>query len=337
MHDESQKKWDAAYNRGKHMRKLYVVMYHYTRDLAHSRYPELKGLDHPLFEEQLRFFKADFHPVTMEEVLEAAEGRRNLPEKAILLTFDDGYIDNFTVAFPLLQKYKLQGSFFIPGRTFTENVLLDVNKIHFILASAPSACVKADMLNILDRYREESPDLPSNEKLYRQYAVKSRFDDADTLFVKRVLQTAIPENIRSDIASTLFEKYVGSSEQCFSRELYMNRDQIRCLKENGMFIGVHGYDHYWLGNLTPRQMKEDIEKALEVMDEFIDRNAWVMNYPYGNYDQEVIRYIAAHGCKLGLTTEVRRADLDEDGRYQIPRFDCNDFPPKSENYREETP
>lgn len=317
------------------MKKLYVVMYHYIRDIANNRYPAIKGLDYSLFEQQLQFFVKNFHPVTMDEVLKAADGNGNLPENAILLTFDDGYIDHFTVAFPLLQKYKLQGSFFIPGRTFTENVLLDVNKIHYILASASTASLKEDLLNLLNQYRKIYPELPSNEHLYRQCAVKGRFDNEDTVFVKRVLQTAIPENIRSEIAGILFEKYVGVSENIFSRELYMNRDQIRCMKEHGMFIGLHGYDHYWLGNLSPQSMKKDIEKSLEVMEEFIDREAWVMNYPYGNFNHDVICYIAGQGCKLGLTTEVRQADLDEDGRYQIPRFDCNDSPPKSENYLEE--
>ena len=51
------------------MKKLFIAMYHYTRDLSHSRYPKIKGLDYKLFERQLLFFKENFHVVTMEEVL----------------------------------------------------------------------------------------------------------------------------------------------------------------------------------------------------------------------------------------------------------------------------
>lgn len=46
-------------------------MYHYTRDLVHSRYPHIKGLDLPLFRQQLEFFKQNFNVVTMEQVLQA--------------------------------------------------------------------------------------------------------------------------------------------------------------------------------------------------------------------------------------------------------------------------
>ena len=313
------------------MKKLFIAMYHYTRDLSHSRYPKIKGLDYRLFEQQLLFFKENFHVVTMEEVLGAMDTGKKLPNNALLLTFDDGYIDNFTVALPLLRKYGMQGSFFIPGKTFTENVLLDVNKIHFILASAPENGLKEDLLHLLNQYRGDVR-YPSNEELYERYAIPNRFDSGDVVFVKRILQTAIPKEIRSEIASVLFKKYVGVSESNFSRELYMNRDQIRCMRKNGMFIGPHGYDHYWLGNLSREEMELDMERALEVMDEFIDQDGWVMNYPYGSYNEGVIEYIAGRGCRMGLTTEARAVELERDNRYRLPRLDCNDFPPKSKIY-----
>lgn len=96
------------------MGKLFVVMYHYTRDLKHSRYPEIKGLDVSLFREQIEFMKQQFNIVSMEQVIEAVERHADLPDKALLLTFDDGYVDNYTFAFPILEEFGIQGSFFIP-------------------------------------------------------------------------------------------------------------------------------------------------------------------------------------------------------------------------------
>ena len=59
-----------------------------------------------------------------------------MPEKALVLTFDDGYLDHYSFVLPILKAHQMQGSFFMPGKTFAEDTLLDVNKIHFILASA---------------------------------------------------------------------------------------------------------------------------------------------------------------------------------------------------------
>ncbi|MBQ4415015.1 MAG: hypothetical protein II861_02830, partial [Methanomicrobium sp.] len=79
-------------------------MYHYTRDLKHSRYPEIKGLNVDQFRKQLEFFEENFTVVKMEQVIDAVKGNDTLPKNAVLLTFDDGYIDNFTFAYPLLQE-----------------------------------------------------------------------------------------------------------------------------------------------------------------------------------------------------------------------------------------
>lgn len=315
---------------------IYISMYHYTRDLKYSRYPEIKGLDYDLFESQLKFFSENFNVVRMEDVIDSVNNNKLLPENSVLLTFDDGYIDNFTVAMPLLKKYGMQGSFFIPGKTFTENVLLDVNKVHFVLASCDDKkALVNDILGLLNEARknEKFSDLESNDQLYEKYGVANRFDDGDVVFCKRILQTAIPEDLRNDFSSILFKKYVGLSEEKFARELYMNPDQIQCMKDNGMFIGLHGYDHYWLGNLSEDQMKKDVDKALRVMKPFINEKLWVMNYPYGNYNQGVIDYIKTRGCVLGLTTNVAKAYLSEENRYTLQRFDCNDFYPKSENWK----
>lgn len=318
------------------MNKLYIPSYHYVRDLQNSRYPSIHGLDYKLFKKQIEFFETCMHLVTMEEVIDALINKTRLPERAVLLTFDDGYIDNYTSVLPVLKEHHIQGSFFIPGKTFAENILLDVNKIHFIQASGDNKQIQNKLLERLDYYRGAEFDYPSNEKLIEKYAMPTCFDTKETMFTKGVLQRGIPEKLRHIIASELFREFVGIQEDKFARELYLNREQIRLMKDVGMFIGLHGYDHYWLGHLTELEMKRDIDKAKEVMDEFIDRDAWVMNYPYGDYNTSVKKYIREKGAILAFTDDIenlRIADLDKDDPFEIPRFDCNDFPPKSENYK----
>lgn len=315
------------------MKKLYISMYHYVRDLKNSRYPEIKGLDISLFKKQVEFIKDSFSPVTIEDVIDHYERGTSLPDKPILFTFDDGYIDHFTAAFPILQENGIQGSFFIPGKTFTENVLLDVNKIHFILASADVNELYNDLLKRIDQLIANGEYTAfTKEELLEKYAIANRFDPKEVVFIKRVLQTALPEEIRNRITSELFKKFVGIEEDKFARELYMNIDQIKCMKRNGMYIGLHGYDHYWLGNLEEKKMQKDIDDSLRVLSDVVDIDCFIMNYPYGSYNDDVLSYLRLKGCKLGMTTDVRIVDLDKDDRLLLPRLDCNDFPPKSEHY-----
>lgn len=314
------------------MSKLSVVMYHYTRDLANSRYPNIKGIEISLFREQIRYFIQYFNIVTIEDVIESFERKIELPNNSLLLTFDDGYIDNYVYAFPVLDEYKIQGCFFIPGKTFSTPQLLDVNKVHYILASGSEFDIIRDLKEQMEYYRGGEFDYKDTNDLFREYGVPNRFDNGETIFIKRMLQTVLPEQLRNIISSNLFRKYVGISEEKLSYELYMNEDQIKTMIRHGMHIGIHGYDHYWLGNLPEDKMKEDINKALEILGEFVDKSAWSIAYPYGNYNDSVLDFISQKGAKIGVTTEVRSCDTRTDSPLLIPRFDCNDFPPKSENY-----
>ena len=103
-------------------------------------------------------------------------------------------------------------------------------------------------------------------------------------------------------------------------------------KDNGMYIGLHGYDHYWLGRLEYQQMTQDIDKALDAMEGIVDKDSWILNYPYGSYSDEVIKYIRAKGCKLSMTIEVGVADTEKHSQFLLPRLNTNDYPPKSFSY-----
>lgn len=50
--------------------KLYISMYHYTRDLQHSRYSDIKGLDISLLRQQFDYFKSNFNVIRMEQVID---------------------------------------------------------------------------------------------------------------------------------------------------------------------------------------------------------------------------------------------------------------------------
>ena len=320
------------------MNKLYISMYHYTRYIKNSRYPAIKGLETEDFKRQLDFFKGNFNVITMEEVIEAVLKGRKLPEKALLLTFDDGYTDNYTVALPLLLERGLQGSFFVPAKPLVDGGLLEVNKIHFTLARGNEKDIVSDILDyslkIKEKIREKLniADRDVSEELYKKYAVSNGRDTLDTSFIKKMLQEVLPAENRTEIIDILFDKYVEVSEEVLANELYVNKAQLKVMKKLGMFIGLHGYEHNHLALLTEEEQKKDLEKSLSAMREFIDEDAWVMNYPYGSYNETTLRLIKSRGAVLGLTTKRGIADIKPDSALELARFDCNDFPPKGEGY-----
>ena len=236
-------------------KKLTVVMYHYVRDLKHSRYPRIKGLDLNLFREQIKFLKKNYNFVTVEEVIEANNGGGTLPSHPVLLTFDDAYQDHYQNVFPILNHEHIQGCFYAPVKAITEFTVLDVNKIHFILASTTDEQFPKlldELRYQLKKYRADY-NLKEFEYYFNKLAVANRFDSKEVIFVKRLLQVELDVRLRKIITDDVFQKIVGMDEDKFSRELYMSMDQIKCMVDNGMHFGSHGYDHYWLTSLSREQ------------------------------------------------------------------------------------
>lgn len=308
---------------------MYVIMYHYVRRLRESRYPGIKGLELQHFKDQLAFLRQnEFEFVTVNDVVHG----RALSSKSALLTFDDGYIDHYMNVFPILEQHGIQGVFSMPGKIIREKKILDVNKIHFILASLDIQAVKKLLLQKLDFYRGAEFSFPSNEELYEKLAAANRFDNKDTVFVKRVLQVELPETLRNRICDELFRDIVTERESAFVDELYMNMDQIRTMKRHGMSFAIHGYDHYWMNRLSESALRKDLNQALDVFDGVINPYKWINCYPYGSCNEDVIRISKEHGAVSGLTTRATIYHPERDNIFEIPRLDTNDFPPKSEGY-----
>jgi len=307
--------------------KVTIVMYHYVRDLENSNFPKIKGLDTILFKEQIAYFKKHYSIITMEELIYAIDNNTSLPLKSMLLTFDDGYIDHYTNVFPVLIENGIQGSFFPPVRAVTEHKVLDVNKIHFILASCDNILdLVEDSFELLNRYRDKY-NLNSNEFYYDKLAKKTRFDHEGTNFIKRLLQVELQEDLRSLITNSLFEKYVGISESSFSRELYLNIDQIKTMKHFGMHIGSHGFNHYWFNSLSRKKQDVEVKKSLSFLNEIgVDSDYWTMCYPYGAFNDDTISVLSENKSKLALTTRVAVADFQNENKYSLSRLDTNDLP-----------
>src|SRR5687767_5962186 len=115
--------------------RVTLVMYHYVRDLRRSRYPGIKGLTIDAFRGQLAYLRKHYNFVSGAEVIAAIADGHRLAPRAALLTFDDGYIDHFANVFPILDREQIPACFFPPAASVLEGRILDVNKIHFVLAS----------------------------------------------------------------------------------------------------------------------------------------------------------------------------------------------------------
>jgi peptidoglycan/xylan/chitin deacetylase (PgdA/CDA1 family) len=91
-------------------------MYHYVDDTPPAAGPQATELTVPTdqFEAEMDFLATNgYHPVTLEEAYACMARGERLPAKPVAITFDDGGLDNYTVAFPILQKHGFRATFFV--------------------------------------------------------------------------------------------------------------------------------------------------------------------------------------------------------------------------------
>jgi hypothetical protein len=204
--------------------------------------------------------------------------------------------------------------------------VLDVHKIHFILAALGDAQrLLEEVLQLMNGLRGAF-DLPDERVLRRRFLHAGRFDPPEVVFIKRVLQHGLPRPARAAIAAELFRRHVTADEAGFARELYLSVAQLQEMAAEGMDIGGHGRSHEWLGHLDAVAQAQEIESTRGLLADVLGTRPrdWIMSYPYGSYDSTTLALLSESGCALGLTTRVGVAD-DLSCPLELPRLDANDL------------
>ena len=298
-------------------------MYHYVRDIKNSKYPGIKGLEFSKFKKQLDYLEKNFNIISPKDFL-----KKEFPEKSCLLTFDDGLKDHINYVFPELKKRKLKGFFFPPAAPIVENNILDVHAIHYILATNNNY---KDLVNLLDTI---CIDLGISEADLKKYKIKylrktDAYDPKEITYFKRMLQHVLPLEKRETILRFFFENKLNISVNDFSKNFYMNKEDLVKLTSEEMYLGSHGYRHYWLEKLNYKEQEKDINQSLEFLKEVgLDMKNWVMCYPFGSFNSDTIKILNEKKCVYGFTTKEGVADIKMDN-LTLPRVDTNELPQNS--------
>jgi peptidoglycan/xylan/chitin deacetylase (PgdA/CDA1 family) len=303
-----------------------VVRYHFVRPIAAGAYPRLKGLEPERFAQQLNYIASRYTPVSPSAVVDAALTGCALPDRALLLTFDDGYTDHVRYVAPQLRARQMAGLFFPVAQSFLDRRVLDVNKIQFVLASADVA----DIVQEIDESIEEARgrfDLDTAAGYRTVWWKPSQFDPPDVVFVKRMLQAGLPAELRTEIVSRLFARYVTRDDESFANELYFSHDDARALLDGGMTIGAHGDRHVRLPTLSRAGQEHEIDGALRILDALgLPRQRYCYCYANGERNAHSEEILTARRCAIAFTTRPEPAIITAASRLALPRLDTNDLP-----------
>tara|TARA_B100001057_G_scaffold135933_1_gene135416 strand:- start:946 stop:1884 length:939 start_codon:yes stop_codon:yes gene_type:complete len=304
--------------------KIYIVMYHYVREIKKSKYPNLKGLEYNEFKRQIDYFEKNFNILSNDQISEILVSKKIPKKKSILLTFDDGYKDHYKYVYPYLIKKKISAIFYPSVMCVKNKKVLDVNKIHFLLEKEQD---RDKLLNLIFFFTKKILNKDPDELKLDKIILKGRYDDNKTILIKRLLQNHLPLPERERIVNKVFNYVLDIDEKDFSSSLYMNSKDIIELYNNNFTIGSHGYNHFWWGKINKNLQEEEIKKSINFFKKIkvFDKNFSVC-FPHGSYNTETNKLLEKYKIKFALTTKVGHVNKNNiRNKFRLPRFDTNDF------------
>lgn len=263
--------------------------------------------------------------VDLPSVILAATGATALPDRAVLLTFDDGLREQIDVALPILERLGIPGAFFVHTRPYTDHRLATTHMMHWLRATIGTEAFAAAVHQTLDE-RGIVPDIQDDAPA-RQY----RYDEPSVAHLKYLLNVALPPPAREEIIGAIYEAH-QSDIMAHARDLHADPADLHALADRGM-LGAHGHDHLALAQLDDEAIMRDLSTCRDVLTTMTRVTPIALSYPFGGpdaVDQRVLRAAGTLGFAVGFT--MRRAvieDITSDARTPVaslalPRFDIND-------------
>jgi peptidoglycan/xylan/chitin deacetylase (PgdA/CDA1 family) len=244
-------------------RGVIVLNYHRVGDSSGQPWDRtLWNADAESFDTQLATLAADADVIGPTEAVALAREKR--PGRHVLLTFDDGYRDNYEIAFPLLRRHGLTAAFF-PATGFLDN-------------PGPAWW---DELAWMVRHASNRR-LPAGDAL-QELALGPECEDTIAALTARYKE--LPEQ---DSATFLDEVADATgSGRCpasLCGDLWMTWDMVRELRSGGMEIGGHTVTHPILARLTQERQREEIYRCAERLEAELDCPMRWFAYPVGSLD-----------------------------------------------------
>jgi peptidoglycan/xylan/chitin deacetylase (PgdA/CDA1 family) len=306
---------------------LRVVMYHYIRDFAKSRFPRLHGMPVADFVRQVDLLRTAHEMATLDSALAFLRGEYHPSRPLCLLTFDDGTREHFELVTPILSERSIQGLFFLITGCMQRQTVAHVHQNHFLMADLEFTDYRQRFLAELQQSIPGQTFTVDPEIVAKTY----RWDTPEVGVFKYMLNFQLTEPLKNQVLTKLFEEHFGD-QAAFSRALYLQWKEAREMQASGMLLGGHTHSHQALATLSDEQQIEDLTQCYDQLQRNLTPQAlWPFCYPYGKpntFNAQSRKVLQELGFACSFSTIVGDNSVDED-RYAIHRVDPKDVLPPS--------
>jgi peptidoglycan/xylan/chitin deacetylase (PgdA/CDA1 family) len=293
-------------------RHAVVLLYHHIRaddDVTTPLSLVEEGVSESVLNTQLAAFRRWYQASTSGELASALSGDQKLSDDSLVVTFDDGYRDNRTLACPILRAHQLQGLIFV-ATGFIESDQrfwwVELNDVVRSLtpATLAAACAGSHGISVITQ-TEGAMDL-GNPLTRRQLRI----------CVAQRLTTLPTEQLRTQMAALV----KASSRPTETSLPLLSWREMREMSAEDFEFGAHTVNHPYLTRLNRHELFREIEESAACLTRRLGRRPVTFAYPHGDVDdvvEQTVRaahFTLAYAAHPGVTTPGRT------NPFRIPRI-----------------
>lgn len=271
-----------------------IIMYHRIFDGSREENcdPSYRDADIVVnlekFVQQIEHLKSNYHIIGLDEAVDTRKNKCQLPDKACVLTFDDGFIDVYKNVFPVLKHFGLTATFFIMGNPTFKKEPRWLDRYYFLI----------------DNSTVDEFDFQCREFLL-QGAKPQRRESLLPLKLLLRASSAMEQNeILAELEKTL---KVHSDWDELNSALYISRENITEMSQAGMSFGAHTMTHPDLGKINLEEAREEIISSVKLTRQLIGSNFMPFAYPFGGeatYDKKIIDILIESNVICACTSDI---------------------------------
>ena len=268
------------------------------------------------FERHVEMLSREFHMLSLAEFESFIEGQRPLPRPSCLLTFDDGWRDTYTEAWPILRRHSVPVLVFISVGFIGTPTTLWQEHLRAVLFRAYQACLTdaplaARVRPVLARHGYgHVMDAPADSvrATIMDAVLSHKYDDADRALAPiRELEPILAATTPPDAGPDGF----------------MSWEMVKAMADEGAEFGGHGVTHRLLTTLSQAEVLAELGGSRDQIRAHLGRNPRSVAYPDGKWNALVSACLERTGYALAFSTEGGRVSPG-DARQAIRRVNIHE-------------
>lgn len=245
------------------------------------------------FAQHLAYYKKNFDVVSQSDIFQMYRDDFKPKRKTIAITFDDGYENNYTNAYPLLKQFNFPATMFVISKCLEDEAAITwYDYLDF---------VKRDLLS--EKIAAQKPFTTISE--LKNHVKTLNIEQRNTLYGEIRKQVKI-------------ENYISKLPREFWK--LMNAQQLRELSNSGLVeIAAHTHNHPNLGEIQLTDAQAEVVKCKQFLEATIQKEVLSIAFPDGSYTEAVKDICRQAGYKNLLAVDYRCAS-DKKDKSILPRY-----------------